>query len=423
MTERILDAVVVGAGAAGLAAARVLARAGASFLIVEARSRPGGRILTERVAGVPVELGAEFVHGRPFATFRVLNRAGLTARRVPEGRAGGARDPARWGDLKRIVRRLAPKGPDVSFARALAELSEAPERKAAVARFVQGFDAADLNELSARDVAESAGELDGASRSYRIEEGYDGLTLALLGQLPAGALKRRAVVERIEWGGETVVVGLKGGGELTARAAVVTLPVGVLRASPGEEGAVSFEPALPEDKRRAVGNLRMGDAARVSILFKPEYWPAISKKFREPFLDADGGRFSVFWTAAPFDRPLATAWAGGPPARGLGALSRVEVAGAAVAGLAKALAVPILEVGAGARAALFHDWTADPFSRGAYSYLAAGGAGAREELARPCGRLFFAGEACDLSGQSGTVAGALQSGAKAAKALLEKLRR
>lgn len=420
----VLDAVIVGAGAAGLSAAGALARAGKTFIVLEARARPGGRILTQRVAGVPVELGAEFVHGRPFAIFRVLNRAGLTAARVPEGRAGaGGVQTASWGDLKRLLRRLEPKGADVSFATALAALREAPERKEAAARFIQGFDAADLDQVSARDVARGAGELDGASRSYRIGEGYDGLTLSLLARLPAGVLRRRAVVERIAWRGDTVIVGLKGGDQYEGRAAIVTLPIGVLRAKAGEEGAVSFGPPLPESKRRAVESLRMGSASRVTLFFKPDYWPAIAKRFTAPFLDADGGFFSVFWTPAPFDRPVVTAWAGGPPAREVAGLSRIKVAGAAVAGLAKALGLPVEEVGTGVRTALFHDWTADPYSRGAYSFLAAGGEGAREELARPCGRLFFAGEACDASGQAGTVAGALQSGAAAAKALLAKIRR
>lgn len=416
MTE--LDAVVVGAGAAGLAASKVLARAHASFALLEARPRPGGRILTVRPADIPVELGAEFVHGRPFSTFRELNRAGLTAARVPPGRGGA--NAASWDDLKRVLRRLDPEGPDVPFSSALERLDEPAELKAAAARFVQGFDAADLGTVSARDVARSADELDGASRSYRIAEGYDALVTSLKSALPSGVFKAGSVVSDIEWGGERVVVRTRGGREYAARAAVVTLPVGVLRAAPGEEGAVRFSPPLPEAKRQALSSLRMGSAARVGLLFKAAHWPAIARRFSEPFLDAEG-RFSVYWTAAPFDRPLVTAWAGGRPARELAALTHLQVAAAAVGGLAKALGMPVLEAGEGVREALFHDWTTDPFSRGAYSYLAAGGEGARAELARPCGRLHFAGEACHTGGESGTVAGALETGKAAAQALLESL--
>ena len=415
---------VVGAGAAGLAAARELARAGARFALLEARSRVGGRIWTRRAAGAPVELGAEFVHGRPAATFAELRRAGLVARRVPSARAGpGGREARRfWADVKEVLRRLDQKGPDRPFARALERLrGETRERKAAAARFIQGFDAADLDVISARDVREGVDQIDGAARSYRLEAGYDALIGALLREVPPRTLTRRAVVERIAWGAEGVRVRLRGGREFDARAALITLPLGVLRAPAATAGAVRFVPALPRRKRRALANLRMGAAARVGLLFKPAAWPEIARGFREPFLDDPCGGFSTYWTAAPFDRPLVTAWAGGPPALRLCALGRRGIVAEAVKGLARALALPPSRVRAGLRAAFFHDWPADPFSRGAYSYLKAGGGGAREELARPVGRLFFAGEACDADGESGTVAGALATGRAGAKALLAAL--
>lgn len=418
--------VIIGAGAAGLAAAKVLAGARVRFALLEARDRAGGRVMTLRAAGMPIELGAEFVHGRPRATFRELRAAGLTARRVPSERAGPDGDDggASWGDLKRILRRLGPKGPDVPFSTALARLrGETAGRKAAAARFIQGFDAADLDVVSARDVAESAGQIDGAWRSYRIEEGYDAVIRALRRSVPRGALVTRAVVERIAWGGSEVRVGLRGGRELSARAALVTLPVGVLRAPRGAEGAVRFVPALPPAKRRAIANLRMGGAARVVLLFKAASWPRLEAGFRAPFLDAPDGLFSVYWTAAPFDRPLVTAWAGGPPAFRLGRMPRSKMVAEAVGGLARALRMPAAEVRAALREAFFHDWPGDPFSRGAYSYLEFGGEGARAALAEPCGRLFFAGEACDAEGESGTVAGALESGRKGAEALLDYMKK
>jgi len=419
-----LDAVIIGAGAAGLAAAKTLARAGAVFALLEARSRAGGRILTVRRGGIPVELGAEFVHGHPKATFREIRKAGLTARRVPAARSGpgGREDAASWDDLKRILRRLKPKYGDVSLARALGRLRGVDDgKKAAAARFIQGFDAADLRVISARDVAEGASQIEGAFRSYRIKEGYDALIRWLLREVPRGALKTRAVVRTIAWDGGGVRVALRGGRELRARAAIVTLPLGVLRSPPRARGAVRFVPALPAGKRRAIANLPMGDVVRVVLLFKARYWPSVERKFRTDFLDAEEGPFSVFWTGAPFGRPLVTAWAGGPPARRLRARGRGHVVAEAVAGLARALSLPRAEVRAGLRAAFFHDWPGDPFSRGAYTYLKTGGQGARKALAKPCGRLFFAGEAC-AGDENSTVAGALESGEAAARSLLTKFR-
>jgi monoamine oxidase len=420
-----LDAIVVGAGAAGLAASKELARAGARFVLLEARSRVGGRVRTVRPSGVPIELGAEFVHGHPPATFRELRSARLAARRVPSARAGvdGRANEHFWAELMRLIRRLDGKERDRSFAQALERLSgETPELKAAAAPFVQGFDAADLDVISARDVAEGIGQIEGAARSYRLEAGYDRLIDALLRSVPRGALKRRAVVERIEWGAHGVRVSLQGGRKFSAAAVVIALPLGVLQAPPGAPGGVRFVPALPRRKRRAIANMSMGTAARVVLLFKTGSWPELSRKIGAAFLDDRDGPFSVYWTAAPFDRPVVTAWAGGPPARALLTLRRARIVSEAVKGLARALKLPEKRLRAGLRGAFFHDWSGDPFSRGAYSYLKAGGGKAREELAEPAGPLFFAGEACDVTGESGTVAGALASGRSAAKALLAALR-
>jgi len=414
------DAVVLGAGAAGLAAARELTRAGLDTVALEARDRVGGRAWTVRPRGSMVELGAEFVHGRPAATLAALRRAGLRAEPMREPRGPRADN---WSAVEKVFGLLDPKARDRAFAAALAAMrGPTAAEKDQARKFVEGFHAADTRLIGVKELAAEGTQ--GAESSARVPEGYGALWDALSRE--AGPVVLSAVVREVRWSRAGVRVEYRAGGKtraLTARAAVVALPVGVLRARAGE-GAVRFVPALPAAKRAALSRLRMGDVSKVGLLFKPAAWRRVSRALGDGFLRVPGGRFAVYWTANPLPTPLVTAWAGGPPARALNALGGRAAAAEAVRGLALALGEDERRLRAGLRGTFFHDWTADPFSRGAYSYAVAGGSGARAELARPAaGTLFFAGEACDVRGESGTVGGALDSGARAGRAAAAVLRR
>jgi monoamine oxidase len=131
------------------------------------------------------------------------------------------------------------------------------------------------------------------------------------------------------------------------------------------------------------------------------------------FFHSPDAPFPTFWTPLPMHAPLLTAWAGGPKAERLTGSSEEEL-------LKKALASvrSVLKSDEEPQAFLVHDWQADPYARGGYSYVKVGGSGAREELAEPLeDTLFFAGEATDTE-QSGTVGGALASGIRAAREIL-----
>src|SRR5438067_1208412 len=166
MGVETVDVAVIGAGVAGLAAARELRRRGRSVVVLEARDRVGGRIFTldDPTLPVPVELGAEFVHGEAPLTHRLLAAAGLAAYDIAGEQwlaAGG-----RWRriDLRRsvdrVLRRLDAAGPDRSFAEVLEAKhgrTLAAHRRDALA-FVQGFDAADPRLISAHSLAPADGE-------------------------------------------------------------------------------------------------------------------------------------------------------------------------------------------------------------------------------------------------------------------------
>jgi monoamine oxidase len=403
------ELIVIGAGAAGLAAAAALARAGREVLLLEARGRIGGRCLTLRHPSLaaPIELGAEFMHGRPAATLALLRKTRTKAiestrsqrmlwhgRLVPVDAFAAARQA--------VQEEVGAR--DRSFAAFLAAQS-LPERTRTLATMmVQGFDAADPRKVSARDIAEEWGaEAIGASQA-RPRGGY-GPLLETLAQSGA-RLQLQTVVREVRWRrGRVDVAGTFQGQPFRAGAkrAVVTLPLGVL-----QSGAVRFFPALRE-KRFALAKLASGPVVRVAMVFHSRFWnPKVA------FYHAPQAPFPTFWTPLPMRAPLLTAWAGGPKA------ARLAGRGSpALVHLALETVQSVLQSKAGLAAAYVHDWRADPYARGGYSYVKVNGEGAREQLAMSLQEtLFFAGEATNTEGESGTVGGALQSGERAAREAL-----
>jgi monoamine oxidase len=428
------DVVVVGAGAAGLAAARELRRRGASVVVLEARDRIGGRIHTlhdERLP-LPVELGAEFVHGEAPRTRRILAEAGLTTCDIGgehrTARAGKIARTAPWLAIDRVLGRISRRGRDRSCAEHLAGLRDRlPASDLRAAReFVEGFHAADPRDLSAQSIAPGPGEraTGTAVHSARVLGGYDQLPRWLARELE-GAIRLRSPVEAIAWRRGrvelTLAAGAPGERRVAARAAVVTVPLGALAAPVTGVGGLRFEPE-PVPLRRALDRLAMGAVMRLVVAFRDAPWSAVPKARadggleRLSFLHTPGGRVGVWWTAYPLEWPLAVAWSGGPPAAALAVSGPKRVETTAIAELAAALGIPRRAVTSRVQEAWQHDWHGDPWSRGAYSYARVGGAGAARALARPVEEtLFFAGEATDGGGRTGSVEGALASGLRAAR--------
>ena len=400
-----VDVLVIGAGAAGLAAADELARAGRSVLLVEARNRVGGRCLTRHLPAlpVPVELGAEFIHGRPRATLDLLKRAGIAAvdstRTQRVALAGVLHSTNIFAQAQRVARKEL-KGGDTSFRAFLARQRLPKLTRTLATMMVQGFDAADPARISAREVIEEwSGSGLGASQP-RPWGGYG----ALMEFLARNAnVQLETVVRAVRWSRRSVEVEGSCRGEpwrAWAPRAVITVPIGVL-------------PMLGiREKKPALAKLASGPVVRVAMAFREAFWekphPGVA------FFHSPEAPFPTFWTPLPMHAPLLTAWAGGPKAQKLTGKRPEALLRHALASVRSVLGK--IE---DPSAFLVHDWQADPFARGGYSYVKVGGTGAREELAAPLeDTLYFAGEATDVE-QSGTVGGALASGVRAAREILE----
>jgi monoamine oxidase len=405
--ERI---VVIGAGMAGLAAARRLADAGVDVTVLEARERVGGRTWTDTTLGVPIDLGAAWIHGPEGNPITELADQ-VGARRVEtdfdnpvvfqDGRELGAdlvqATLQRWQEITKELGELSEDaGEDESVATGLAEVADLddPLVQWSVASEIVGEYAADPSELSLKWLS-SEGEFGGSD--LILPGGY----IQLVQHLARGLTIRLGTeVNRVSYGGSGVRIETSGGA-VEADRAIVTVPLGVLKA-----GAVAFDPPLSEVKRAAIERLGFGVLDKIVLEFDEAFWPdadvigLVGGKQPVPFL-INGETFA--------DAPLLIGLSGGSDARGREGLSDQDT----VAQMVAALQAPA------PTASLVTRWAADPYARGSYSFIAVGSSpDDMEALAEPANdRLAFAGEATNAE-FFGTVHGAYLSGVREAERIL-----
>jgi monoamine oxidase len=425
------DVLIVGGGVAGLAAAGRLVAAGRSVIVLEARSRLGGRVHTviDRPSGHAVELGAEFIQGSPPELLGIVRTGGLELLEVPARAGSHAGDPQPFPDVEALVSRLldgVAADHDVPVADVIrAQQARFTAREIEdMTSYLQGFHGADLERFGSAALRENqAAEEADDGHMFRIAGGYGQLVSHLAAPLNSSLAEVHTgtVVTHLHWYPGTVDVEAKSAGShlrFSADQAVIAVPLWSLKGRPEEEGTVIFDP-LPVGWRSALSGLEMGLAHRIDLRFETAWW--MTQHHRPPmFVHGKNEPFPVWWTGSPPDAPFLTGWVGGPRAQALAGQTIDQLIPMALRSASSILGVPGETLAGWLRAAHSYDWTSDPFSRGAYSYGGIHAAAARKALRQPVkNTLFLCGEALGDEGRNATVPGALSSGLQAATLALQ----
>ncbi|MGW9586331.1 flavin monoamine oxidase family protein [Microbacterium sp. NPDC055455] len=425
------DTIVVGAGVAGLTAARLLARAGRRVVVLEARDRVGGRISTDRRYGLTTDMGASWIHG--ITGSPVAAAAEAFGMPMVEFTVGGYQPDSR------PIAYYGPDGVRLTDAAARAYIADIHTVDRALIDVV----AASAPDASYRDVTEAALDAQGwdAERTQRVREylehrteeqygawiedlaahgldddvidgdevvfpdGYDRLPRRLAEGLDIRLIH---VVSRVQWSAEGVLV-TTDHGLFAADSAIVTVPVGVL-----QSGDLEIEPALPEPVAGALGRLRMNAFEKVFLRFPTKFWDDGVYAIRQ---QGDEGRWWHSWydQTALHGTPTLLTFAAGPAAVETRDWTEEEIVDSILAQLRRLYGERV------AKPTSVHvtDWQDDPWSHGSYAFMTVGSTTAdHDDLATPIGGvLHLAGEAT-WTDDPATVTAAMLSGHRAAQHVL-----
>jgi monoamine oxidase len=398
------DVIVIGAGAAGLACAQRLAHAGQRVLVLEARDRIGGRIHTIRERGV-VEAGAEFVHGENATTWEIIRANHLHTEEWQYTTTGPDRLFAGKGGIREDSEALSREatqsmealhgytGAEISAAAFLKQQAPSDEIFSFAERQISDIESADLNDLSAPLFSHEESLATNGARNFWISDGYD----RVVGALAKGVhVKLSHPVLRIGWTEGGVKVTCESGAAFSAKRAVVTIPIGVMRSS----GPV-FVPELPSSLTNAFHSIGFGNSTKLAVWLRDiEGLPA----FR--LLDAQG-LFGHFWPRLFGPQPVLVGFSGGKRADELTAMGEEAAIASGMESLSDAFGSGIKKKIAAAR---HFTWSDDAYARGSYSYPALGMGSARDDLCEPVANtIYYSGEAANRRGHSATVHGAIEA--------------
>jgi monoamine oxidase len=414
---------IIGAGAAGLAAGRALWEAGhQNILILEARARIGGRVWTDYdLADFPIELGAEFIHGERTAAYALSQAAGLRSQFIPRLEA------LHWSDGQ------GPALPHQQLSRGLqtrlARLIAASENMSGIFRdqslqdyleeFGYGGEAlmmadvllaqtwgVDIDALSCHDMIREQEMNTAGGGDFRLIEGYGRLLDWYAQGLP---IRLDCPVKSLEWNPDGVLLTTPQG-DFQAQKCLITLPVSLLRAK-----TLSFSPPLSAEKQRALDSFYFEPATKQIYVFRQAQWEPDLSYLGQPNLTAR-------WWTPSYGREgqgVMTAYATASRARQLDGMSEAAALDLGLKALSKFIRVNVRHLEAELLSAKRVSWATEPYTRGGYATVVIGRVEARHALANPEGGvLFFAGEATAYQSQVQTVHGALESGWRAAREIL-----
>lgn len=412
--------IIIGAGAAGLMAARELSLFG-RVTVLEARNQSGGRIRTLRhpAFAAHIEEGAEFVHGELPLTCQLLKEAGLdfTAMegnmyRVAHGEWSGADEMiGGWDELLEQMNKEEDITLSLFLERYYGQEKDAMLRERVI-KYAQGFDLADPTRVCVKALYDEWTNEE--PENFRIEKGYMALIEFLEGECRRnhGEIYMNCVVKRIVWEEGKVTVYTENNASFCGQKVLVTVPLGVLQQEQARAG-ISFIPAI-NDYMNAAKAIGFGSVIKLILQFNRLFWNEYKSSIG--FIVSDQ-EVPTWWTQQPDDKPVLTGWLGGPPADR--PLATEELLEQALHSLAGIFQMEVSLIRAMFTAGRIVNWRNDEWTMGAYSYATPLSSRAKKLLNEPVkNTVYFAGEALYEGKSPGTVEAALDSGKKIAAKIM-----
>jgi monoamine oxidase len=411
------DIIIIGAGAAGLMAAHDLLKAGYRVCLLEAGAMAGGRIATlhDKSFTMPVETGAEFVHGKLPLTLDLLDAAGISYLPV-EGNMIAVQNgkwlkhqahDKHWNSFIRALKKLKTDLTIEQFLQQNFAGEEYTALKDAVKHYSEGFDLADIRNASALAAQREWAKQE--ETQFRIPGGYSQLTDHLLRtceQLGVSVYFDTCVTT-VRYDKQGVTAYSSNDRAFSASKAIITVSAGLM-----QSGALVFDPLPGDNFLPAFQELGFGDVIKVLLQFKNDFWTERSADIG--FILSDEP-IPTWWTQLPVKDNLLTGWLGGPEATIRSQQAANDLFALSLQSLASIFDTSAERLQQQVLNHRIFCWRQHPYVKGGYSYVKQGSVDTKKILSHPVdGMLFFAGEALFRGESQGTVEAALQSGRETA---------
>ncbi len=419
---------IAGAGISGLVAGTELLRTGYRVSIFEADRRAGGRIRTIKMAGILIESGPEFIHGKLKETIALLKKYNITYEQIDgkmyrkqNGHFKESYEMAEgWDQLLNKMKSLDNDEPLQVFLEKNFREDHFQELKKMAIRFAEGYDLADIKTASTKALLEEWQQ--GESEQYRIPGGYGMLIESIEHEFKnlGGELFLNHAVNEIDWSSDRIQISIRDHKIFEVDKLIVSVPLSLLNKKAPSAEMVVFNPSIVE-KQKAFSGIGFGTVIKIVTIWNEPFWkkqiPNAQFVFSDNFIP-------TWWTQDPLNLPVLTGWLGGTRA-----IQFVEEPDSfflekALESLSSLFSISIEETRSKLKNIRIFNWNNIPWIRGAYSYSMVGSGQAKAVCRKSVEkRIYFAGEAFYDGPFQGTVEAAVVSGLKTAKLLLRESKR
>jgi monoamine oxidase len=417
--------IIIGAGAAGLMAGKILAAAGHHIQILEARDRYGGRIHSFLHDDKTFEGGAEFIHGNLQVTLDLLREAGIGYTEVGgamighfDGQWQQTREPFEHAD--EVEDRLSSLRENISI-KAFLEREFSGDKYAGLRHsllgYIEGYYAAEPSRMSAQQFYKEWNAED--EQQYRVDGGYGRMINYLAQQVIArgGSIETSVIAKLVQWEEGKATVTDSTGKIYDGDKLIVTIPLGVWQQQQAIS-SISFNPTIP-NKIEAAQQLGFGHVIKILMLFSPAFWDelkGINAAVQDMGFIFSDQPIPTYWSQIPSTARLLTGWLAGPKSTDKKWEDDSVVLQETLASLAAILNKSVAEIESLLEWNQVFNWNKDPFTLGGYTYSTMESEVAKKKMVDPLAdTIFFAGEALYDGTETGTVEAALASGLFAAK--------